>query len=76
MIIVSVMDIEPKRIQWRRRKARFMSMAITKGLDAAIPDPLDKRMMVNILTAEALAGKDRFCMNYIKAYQEGWLELT
>jgi cobalamin-dependent methionine synthase I len=54
----------------------FMSMAITKGLDAAILDPLDKRMMVNILTAEALAGKDRFCMNYIKAYQEGRLELT
>jgi len=53
-----------------------MSMAITKGLDAAIPDPLDKRMMVNILTAEALAGKDRFCRNYIKAYQEGRLELT
>jgi cobalamin-dependent methionine synthase I len=54
----------------------FMSMAITKGLAAAILDPLDKRMMANILAAEALAGKDRFCMNYIKAYQGGRLELT
>ena len=57
----------------------FMSMAITKGLDAAILDPLDKRMMANILAAEALAGKDRFCMNFIKAYRGGawsWLSLS
>lgn len=52
----------------------FMSMAITKGLDAAILDPLDKRMMANILAAEALAGKDRFCMNFIRAFREGRLE--
>jgi 5-methyltetrahydrofolate--homocysteine methyltransferase len=54
----------------------FMSMAVTKGLDAAILDPLDKRMMANILAAEALAGKDRFCMNFIRAYRAGSLELT
>jgi cobalamin-dependent methionine synthase I len=54
----------------------FMSMAITKGLDSAILDPLDKRMMANILASEALAGKDRFCMNYIKAYRGGSLELV
>jgi len=54
----------------------FMSMAITKGLDAAILDPLDKRMMANILAAEALAGKDRFCMNFIRAYRGGSLELA
>ncbi|MBW2031693.1 MAG: methyltetrahydrofolate cobalamin methyltransferase [Deltaproteobacteria bacterium] len=47
----------------------FMVMAITKGLDAAIVDPLDKRMMGNIVSAEALAGRDRFCMNYLKAYR-------
>jgi 5-methyltetrahydrofolate--homocysteine methyltransferase len=52
----------------------FMSMAITKGLDAAILDPLDKRMMANVLAAEALAGKDRFCMNFIRAYREGRLQ--
>ncbi len=36
----------------------FMSMAIAKGLDGAIINPLDKKMMANIITAEALAGTD------------------
>lgn len=53
----------------------FMIMAINKGLDSAIINPLDKRMMANITAAEALAGKDQFCMNYIEAYRAGKLEL-
>ena len=52
----------------------FMSMAIAKGLDGAIIDPLDRRMMANIATAEALAGKDSFCMNYLTAYRSGLFE--
>jgi 5-methyltetrahydrofolate--homocysteine methyltransferase len=51
----------------------FMSMAIAKGLDAAILNPLDQSMMANILAAETLAGRDRFCMNFIKAYRAGRL---
>jgi cobalamin-dependent methionine synthase I len=47
----------------------FMIMAISKGLDAAIVNPLDKQMMANIVVAEALAGKDSFCMNYLKAFR-------
>jgi len=47
----------------------FMSMAIVKGLDGAIINPLDKKMMASILTAEALAGKDAYCMQYLKAYR-------
>jgi cobalamin-dependent methionine synthase I len=47
----------------------FMAMAIAKGLDAAILDPLDKRMMATIFAAEALAGRDRFCMRLLKAYR-------
>jgi cobalamin-dependent methionine synthase I len=53
----------------------FMAMAIAKGLDAAILDPLDKRMMANILAAEVLAGRDRFCMSFLKAYREKRLQL-
>ena len=49
----------------------FMTMAIAKGLDGAIINPLDQRMMSNIIAAEALAGKDNFCMNYLKAYRAG-----
>jgi cobalamin-dependent methionine synthase I len=52
----------------------FMVMAIAKGLDAAIIDPLDKHMMANIIAAETLAGRDEFCMNYVKAYREKRLE--
>ena len=52
----------------------FMVMAITRGLDGAIVNPLDKKMMANITAAETLAGKDSFCMNYLKAYRAGKLE--
>jgi 5-methyltetrahydrofolate--homocysteine methyltransferase len=47
----------------------FMSMAIAKGLDGAIVNPLDKKMMANIIAAEALAGRDEYCMAFLKAYR-------
>jgi 5-methyltetrahydrofolate--homocysteine methyltransferase len=49
----------------------FMTMAICKGLDGAIINPLDQKMMANIIAAEALSGKDEYCMNYLTAYREG-----
>ncbi len=49
----------------------FMAMAIAKGLDGAIINPLDKKMMANITAAEALAGRDNYCMKYLKAYRAG-----
>ena len=52
----------------------FMTMAIAKGLDGAIINPLDNRMMANIIAAEALSGKDNFCMNYLKAFRSGMFE--
>ncbi len=52
----------------------FVAMAIARGMDSAIIDPLDPRMMANILAAEALAGRDQFCMNYITAEREGRFE--
>jgi len=48
----------------------FMAMAIAKGLDGAIIDPLDRRMMAAIHAAEALAGRDSYCLNYIEACRE------
>jgi len=54
----------------------FMTMAIAKGLDGAIVNPLDKKMMANIIVAEALAGRDDFCMQYLKAYRAGRFEQT
>ena len=49
----------------------LMTMAIAKGLDGAIVNPLDKWMMANITVAETLKGKDEFCGNYLKAYRAG-----
>jgi cobalamin-dependent methionine synthase I len=48
----------------------FAVMAIAKGLDGLIINPLDTRMMASLIAAEALAGRDNYCMNYLKAYRE------
>jgi 5-methyltetrahydrofolate--homocysteine methyltransferase len=52
----------------------FMVMAITRGLDGAIVNPIDKKMMAAILTAEALAGNDEWCEKYLLAYRQKRLE--
>lgn len=49
----------------------FMKMSIAKGLDGSIINPLYKKMMANIIATEALAGRDNFCMNYLKALRAG-----
>ena len=49
----------------------FMAMAVAKGLDGAIVNPLDRGMMSNIVAAEALAGKDEYCTGYLRAYRAG-----
>ncbi|MGA9263153.1 MAG: methyltetrahydrofolate cobalamin methyltransferase, partial [Desulfobacterales bacterium] len=52
----------------------FMVMAVAKGLDGAIMNPLDKKMMANIIAAEALAGRDDFCTEYLRAFRAGMFE--
>lgn len=47
----------------------FAVMGIAKGLDGLIINPLDKAMMASIVTAETLAGRDNFCVNYLEAYR-------
>ncbi len=49
----------------------FIAMAISKGLDGAIMNPLDTKMMANIIAAETLAGRDPYCMNYLKSHRAG-----
>ncbi|MTI56643.1 dihydropteroate synthase [Geosporobacter ferrireducens] len=48
----------------------FAVMAIAKGLDGLMINPLDKKMMANIIVAETLAGKDKSCKNYLKAFRK------
>ena len=52
----------------------FMVLAIAKGLDGAIVNPLDQKMMANILAAEALIGKDEYCTKYLEAYRANKFE--
>ncbi|TGE31825.1 methyltetrahydrofolate cobalamin methyltransferase [Desulfosporosinus sp. Sb-LF] len=52
----------------------FAVMAIDRGLDGLIINPLDKQMMANIIAAETIAGRDSYCANYLGAYRGGKLE--
>ena len=52
----------------------FMSMAIGAGLDSAIMDPMDKELTSAIYAAELVAGKDKHCLNYTRAFRGGMFE--
>ena len=51
----------------------FMVLCIGAGLTGALVDPLDQKMMTNILVTETLVGKDNFCLKYLKASRAGTL---
>jgi len=51
----------------------FMVLCIGAGLTGAIMDPLDQKMLNNVLVAEALVGRDEYCMKYLKANRAGTL---
>ena len=54
----------------------FMNLAIAKGLDGAIINPLGKRMMASTVTAKDLVGCDAHGMDYLKAHREGQFEFN
>jgi len=53
----------------------FLVAAMSAGMDAAILNPLDNKLMALIYATEALLGKDDFCVNYLLKYREGLLEV-
>ncbi len=53
----------------------YMLLAMAKGLDAVIVNPLDRRLMANMVAAKTLLGQDEWCTNYISAHREGKLDL-
>ena len=55
--------------------ATFLAMLIARGLDSAIIDPCNTLTRASVLAAEALAGRDDFCTNYIAAFRAGDLEV-
>jgi len=46
-------------------------LALANGLDAGILDPHDKHLMALITAAEALLGRDEYCMEYIGKARAG-----
>jgi cobalamin-dependent methionine synthase I len=52
----------------------FLSLAMQNGLDSAILDPLDKEMQAAILTSELILGRDKHCLNFIRASRKGLFE--
>jgi 5-methyltetrahydrofolate--homocysteine methyltransferase len=49
----------------------FLLMAVYAGLDAAILDPLDTKMMSITRVADMLTGEDASCRAYIRAHRRG-----
>jgi len=49
----------------------FLTLAIAAGLDSAILDPLDQELKAALLAAELVLGRDRYCLNYTRAYRAG-----
>ena len=47
----------------------FMAMAIQAGLDSAIINPNDRELKEAAMTAEMLMGKDRYCLNFNRAFR-------
>lgn len=51
----------------------FLVLSLGAGLDAAILNPLDKKLMALVRSTEALLNKDPFCVKYIEAFRSGSL---
>lgn len=48
----------------------FLIMAQEAGLDAAIVDPLDEKLMDGMITAELILNKQIYCKAYLEAYRK------
>jgi cobalamin-dependent methionine synthase I len=61
----------PKR---RILNRAFAVAAIIAGLDAAIADPLDRPLLSLCAAADAIAGRDEYCIDYVEKCREGKIE--
>jgi 5-methyltetrahydrofolate--homocysteine methyltransferase len=55
--------------------ATFLALMLQAGLDGAIIDPTEPRMAATVAAADALLGRDDYCMNYIMAHRDGRIVL-
>ncbi len=49
----------------------FLALLMYAGLDAAIIDPIDVKIMAMLKTTEMLIGNDEYCANYLKGVRAG-----
>lgn len=49
----------------------FVTLMMAVGMDSAIIDPLDDKIMATIRTADMLLGNDDYCMGYLKGVRAG-----
>ncbi|MBN1368174.1 MAG: dihydropteroate synthase [Dehalococcoidales bacterium] len=54
----------------------FLTLAITSGMDCAILDPNDKGLRSAIMATEVIMGRDRYCMNFNRAFRAGRLSVA
>ncbi len=52
----------------------FVTLMMEAGMDSAIIDPLDTKIMGTIKTADMLLGNDSFCMTYLKGVRSGMIK--
>jgi cobalamin-dependent methionine synthase I len=52
----------------------FLALAMRAGLQGALIDPLDKKLMATLRATMLLLGKDPYCRTYLKAYRAGRFE--
>ena len=52
----------------------FVTLMMDAGMDSAIIDPLDLKIMATIRTADMLLGNDNYCMEYLKGVRGGMIK--
>lgn len=52
----------------------FVTLMMDAGMDSAIIDPLDSKIMATIKTADMLLGNDDYCMSYLKGARSGTIQ--
>jgi 5-methyltetrahydrofolate--homocysteine methyltransferase len=52
----------------------FLTLALQAGLDSALLDPLDRDLMAALRAAQLVLGRDRYCLEYTRAYRAGMLD--
>ena len=52
----------------------FVTLMMAAGMDSAILDPLDKKIMASIRTADMLLGYDSYCMEFLNGVRSGAIE--